>query len=309
MTRVSVIVPARDAERLIGPLLDALAEQDADHEVIVVDNGSRDGTAEVAERHPSRPQVLRRDRGGGPGAARNEGAAAARAPVLAFTDADCRPAPGWLAAGLRAMERADLVQGAVAVPEGAHLGPFDHVVRVGAEYGLYETANLFVRREAFTAAGGFEDIVETGDGRPFGEDAWLAWRLRRAGARTAFAADAVVHHEVLPGTAREYLAERAREGWFADLAVRIPELRDVFFWRRWFFSRRSAAFDLALLGVLARRPPALLLTLPWLRLVAAESRGRTGVLSRRVALVVAAGDAIRFTSLLRGSARAGRPLL
>ena len=313
--QVTVVIPARDAAEVLPSALDALAAQDYAQrwEIVVVDNGSRDGTGEVAAAHSLRPRVLRRERGGGPGAARNDGVAAAAGDVIAFTDADCRPAPGWLSAGVRALEDADLVQGAVESMPGVHVGPFDHTVRIGAEYGLYETANLFVRRSWFERAGGFEDWLDTGDGRPFGEDAWFAWRLRRAGGRTAFCAGALVHHEVFPGDWREYLRERRRDGWFALLAARVPELRTMFFWRRWFFSRRSAAFDLAAAGAavaVARRAPlAALAAGPWLWLVAAETRGRTGVVSKRVAAVVAAGDAVRAAALVRRSVTARRPLL
>src|SRR4051794_20264371 len=102
--KVAVIVPARDAAGLLPTALDALAAQTVAAEVIVVDNGSRDGTADVAEAHPVVTRVVRRARGEGPGAARNSGAAATDAPLLAFTDADCAPSPGWLAAGLAALE-------------------------------------------------------------------------------------------------------------------------------------------------------------------------------------------------------------
>src|SRR5438105_12532712 len=113
MPAVSVIVPARDAEATIGRTLDALARQavDLEFEVIVVDNGSRDATPALAERSQIVSKVIRRRRGQGAGAARNEGAAAARGELLAFVDADCEPAPGWLAAGARAASSADLVQG------------------------------------------------------------------------------------------------------------------------------------------------------------------------------------------------------
>lgn len=312
---VSVVVPARDAAGLLGACLDALAAQRGvdPFEVIVVDNGSRDATADVAERHDVRPRVLRRRRGDGPGAARNAGAAAASAPVLAFTDADCRPYPGWLAAGLAAIEDADLVQGAVVADPSDEWGPFAHLVRVDREYGLYESASLFVRRTAFERAGGFEDVVRTGDGRPFGEDTLFAWRLRRGGGRTVFSREAAVSHAVIPGDWRGYLRERRRDGAFAQLARLVPELRGRFFFGRWFFSRRSAAFHAALAGVAvaATRRSALPLAagVPYLALVGKESRVRTGVVSKRVAAVVMAGDAVGCLSLLRGSLAARTPLL
>src|SRR4029077_17520774 len=83
----------------------------------------------------------------GPGAARNRGAAEAGAPVLAFTHADCFPAPGSLAQGVRAIRAgADLVQGTLAPEPGVARTPFDRTVIVSAENGLYPTANVFLRR-------------------------------------------------------------------------------------------------------------------------------------------------------------------
>src|SRR3954468_15597565 len=109
MSQVSVIVPARDAEATLPATLEGLSEQviDEDFEVVVVDDGSRDGTAELAERSPVVDRVVRAG-GGAPAEARNLGVAAAAGEALAFTDADCRPTPGWLAAGRRALEDADL---------------------------------------------------------------------------------------------------------------------------------------------------------------------------------------------------------
>jgi glycosyltransferase involved in cell wall biosynthesis len=308
---VSVVIAARDAQASLGDTLAALgAQRDAPpHEVIVVDNGSRDGTAALAEAHPLRPRVLRRERGAGPGAARNDGARAAKAPLLAFTDADCAPAPDWLRRGVAVAAGADVVQGAIQPAPEVTVGPFDRTLRVGAESGLYETANLFIKREWFDRAGGFEDVIEAG--RPFGEDAVLVWRARRLGARTAFAADALVHHAVLPGGPAGYLSERSREGLFAALLRHVPELREGFLYHRWFLNRRSAAFDLGVAGLAAaamrRSAWPLVAFAPWVSLVRTESRHRGG--GRSVTAIVAYGDALSFLSRVRGSIRERTPVL
>jgi glycosyltransferase involved in cell wall biosynthesis len=312
---VSVVVPARDVAALIGPMLEALAAQRGapEWEVVVVDNGSHDETAEVAERSGLPVKVLRRPRGQGPGPARDEGVAHARGRLLAFTDADCRPTPGWLAAGVDGLERSPIVQGAVEPEPGVPVGPFDRTLAVPFDYGLYPAANLFVRRDLFERLGGFGDPFPRPGGRPFGEDAWLVWRARRAGEAVAFSSEALVHHAVLPGGPGEYLVERARAGLFPELVGRIPELREAFCYRRWFLSPRSAAFDLAALGGLlalrGRRATPLLAALPYARALTAEACRFGARQAPAVAAVQAAGDALAAIGLAVGSVRSRTLLL
>jgi glycosyltransferase involved in cell wall biosynthesis len=309
---VTVVVPARDAAATLGATLDGLAAQVIDDafEVVVVDNGSLDTTPEVAE-GAGIGRVIRRERGAGPGAARNDGVAAASAPLIAFLDSDCIPAPGWLAAGVRALEDADLVQGRVNPIEGSHIGPFDRTLSVQSEYGLYETANLFVRKEWFDRAGGFQDFIPAG-GRPFGEDSWWAWRVRRAGARTGFSADALVQHAVFPGTRKAHVQETSQRRWFPALVKRVPELREAFLWQRIFLSRRTAAFDLAAVGVatavLSRRPWALAAAVPYARMVRDGTRRASGD-PKAIAIGDVAADAAGAAALVRGSIAARTPVL
>lgn len=110
----------------------------------MVDNGSRDGTASLAEERGVR--VLRRPRGAGPGSARNAGAGAARARVLAFTDADCAPTPGWLAAACNALTQGDIVLGPIEPLRPP--GPLERTVHVGVETGLFERVPTGVRARA-----------------------------------------------------------------------------------------------------------------------------------------------------------------
>jgi glycosyltransferase involved in cell wall biosynthesis len=307
---VTVVVPARNARATIGSTLAALAAQELEHdyEVIVVDSGSTDDTASMAEASPAVTAVLRNP-GGEPAGSRNVGARSARGATLAFTDADCEPEPGWLAAGLLALEHADIVQGRVLPVRPP--GPFDRTVWVSHEYGLYETANLFVRRETFDRAGGFLPVLEPDqrDAHPFGEDAWFVWRAKRAGAETAFADDAVVRHAVFERSAREYVAERARTRLFPPLVALIPELRETFLHRRVFLSPDSARFDLALAsamtGVLSRRAAIVAIgAAPYAIRVAREAGWTARLVGVRVA-----SDALTFVSLVRGSVAARTPVL
>ena len=105
--RVSVVVPVRDRRDLLRDLLAALDVQTLrDFELIVVDDGSVDGSAELAESTIVAGQPVRvlRQEGLGAVAARQRGAADSRGEVLAFTDSDCTPVPGWLAAGVGSIE-------------------------------------------------------------------------------------------------------------------------------------------------------------------------------------------------------------
>src|SRR3954447_26423119 len=109
---VSVVVPVRDGARVIGECLDALTAQRGapPYEVLVVDNGSTDNTAAAVRAHPSAPTLVTESRPGSY-AARNAGIIAAAGSVLAFTDADCTPAPTWLAAAMAALDGAELGAG------------------------------------------------------------------------------------------------------------------------------------------------------------------------------------------------------
>jgi glycosyltransferase involved in cell wall biosynthesis len=307
-TILSVVIPARDATASLAATLRGLAEQDIEEpfEVIVVDNGSSDRTAELAEEDPLPVKVIRRAPGDGPGVARNEGAAAATGRWIAFTDADCVPTAGWLRQGLASLARAELVQGAVLPDPSSVLMPFDHTVWVRRRSGLFETANLFVSKQAFERVGGFQDISETASERPFGEDAWFGWRLVRAGVSFEFSEQALVHHEVFRRGSGAFVGERRRQTRFPALIARIPELRRDRLFCRLFLTRRTAAFDLGLAGLVAAFVsglwPMALAALPYLVML-----GRGAVGWRRWAPVVLAthlaADIVSFVSLLYGSVR------
>jgi GT2 family glycosyltransferase len=125
---VSVVVPTYQRVALLGASLESLLAQDGvAFEVVVVDDGSSDGTADLLASHPDprvRP-VIRPH--GGIAAARNAGVAAARAPLVAFHDSDDTALPGRLAvpvAYLRSHPDVDLViqNGIMLPPEGDAAG-------------------------------------------------------------------------------------------------------------------------------------------------------------------------------------------
>src|SRR5207248_10211948 len=91
----------------------------------------------------------------GPAAARNAGWRAARGEVIAFTDDDTVPDPGWLRAGVAALESADAAWGRIRVPLA--LPPTDYERNeAGLEAAEFATANAFCRRAVLEAVGGFD---------------------------------------------------------------------------------------------------------------------------------------------------------
>lgn len=232
--RVSVIVPVRDRHDLLRDLLDAMAKQTyRDFELIVVDDGSSDGSGDEARSAAGRGLAVRVERTTGIGAvaARSLGVARARSDLLAFTDSDCVPDPGWLAAGVAALESgADIVAGATTAIRPPHV--LERTVYEEVDDGLCATCNVFYRREAFERAGGFREAGRRLGFRfnrrarklGFGEDTLLAWRVRRSG-RFEFVPDALVRHAVLRPSVREILWRTWVAGAFPALVRDVPELR------------------------------------------------------------------------------------
>lgn len=200
--RISVVVAAHNRSARLVRLLDALRAQTLrpdQFETIVIDDASTDDTPDMLREQERRGdldlRVIRRERSEGPGAARNEGWRAARAPVVAFTDDDCRPAPVWLEAALSTIgEDGNLVvQGRVTHdPEEEHLlGPFSRSLRAEEADGWYPTANMIYPRALLDRLDGFDAKTFTGPG---GEDTDLAWRAMKAGANIRFSDEALVWH-------------------------------------------------------------------------------------------------------------------
>ena len=113
---VTVVVPTRDRPAYLEVTLASLARQrtDAPHEILVVDDGASDATAQVAARHGAR--YVRHGQPRSLNAARNTGVREARAPLVAFVDDDVLVPPDWLAAligGVRAHPQAEAFGGPI----------------------------------------------------------------------------------------------------------------------------------------------------------------------------------------------------
>jgi len=313
VVEASVIMPARNAQDTIGRALACLKAQEApfEYEVIVVDDGSTDATVAVAEAAGEPVRVLTQG-GLGPAAARNRAVAMSCGRALAFCDADCFPEPGWLAAGVAALEDLELVQGRVLPDAGAERGPYDRTLAVESDRGLWETANLFATRAAFDRVGGFEDWLQPVVGKAMAEDLWFGWRVARTGARTGYSEHSVVRHAVFPRRAADYVRERRRCVHFPEIVAKVPELRSTFLFAGVFLDRRTAALDAALAGLAlaagTRRPWPLAAALPYARMAYRRARQYDG-LQPKIALADLAADLVCAWALARGSARHRAPVL
>lgn len=310
-TSVTVCVVVLDRVAAMRRCLDAVLRLTAPEgvrvDVVVVDNGSTDGTWELLQaRAAELPQLTALAVTGPVGKARNAAVAAATGDVVAFTDSDCEPEAGWLVAGLRpfADPRVAVVQGRT-VPAGPLDERWSVSQDIGSRSGLFEACNVFYRRPTLLEVGGFGEQIGF-----FGEDTLAGWRVLRTGASDVFAADAVVRHDVThPGFAWHLRRARYYTHW-PELLRELPELREELLWHRWFLRRRSAEAALALgglvLAVVTRRPAAALAAAPlaW--------RHRPRGLSRQ-AVEDAAGalvfDLAVEAALVEGSARTGTVVL
>ncbi|MGW0562182.1 glycosyltransferase [Streptomyces sp. NPDC003016] len=216
---MSVIVPARDAQATLGRQLDALARQRyaGPWEVLVVDNGSRDGTAAVVATHQRHMrQLLLADASDLPGAnhARNVGCRRSQGQLLLFCDADDVVTPGWIEAMARALHHAPAVGGALErLSLNGRTALAARPPKPGAE--LSRTfdflpypmgANCGVRREVWERLGGFDESYTRSC-----DDVEFFWRVQLAGEELAFVPEAVVHYR-LRSSLREIVRQSYRYG-------------------------------------------------------------------------------------------------
>jgi len=198
---VSFIVPAFNAEDNLPETIASIrAEAPSGSEVIVVDDGSTDGTVETARTLAD--QVLVRPCQGGAARARNDGSQVARGEVLVFVDSDVIVSPGAIPGLLaRIEEGADAVFGAYEPMVDADIrnGPttyknllhhYTHLQGAG-EASTFWSGFGGVRRDAFAAVGGFDPAVTTAADI---EDIHLGYRLKKAGFRIVLDPSLRVRH-------------------------------------------------------------------------------------------------------------------
>ena len=260
--RFSIVIPTYNRKDLLRRCLAAATNQDyPDYEVIVVDDGSTDGTGEMVQREFPQVRYIRQEPNRGPAAARNRGIEAATGEIIAFTDDDCEPPLDWLselAAGFERYLEAGAVGGIQEAPKAVQqhnlLARYEQFL-TRRVYGVGEhpvvgrpapggTNNLAVRRDLLQRLGGFDETFPVAAG----EDADLLHRLADLGYVTVCLPLKVTHHQAYTWPA--FLRQQVRRGvgaayfhrkrgeqapllreWLRLLATPLVFLRDLLRWR------------------------------------------------------------------------------
>ena len=231
--RFSVIVPTYQRPAALAACVAALTQlrpPAGDFEIVIVNDGGMPPSPATTIHSPSLGERALRvieQRNAGPAAARNAGAEAARGTLLAFTDDDCRPDPGWLEAFDRALCAApgslaggrtiNAIASSVFAETSQQLADFvASYFSGGAEGRFFTSNNIAVARDEFLSAGGFDARF------PFsaGEDRELTDRWSAQGRPSVAVPDAVVRH-AHDLTARRFLRQHFTYGRGASAFRRV----------------------------------------------------------------------------------------
>ena len=196
---ISVIVCSYNGGQTLAACLQSLSKLNyPDYEVILVDDGSTDNTAEIAEQFPHVRYIYQTNHG--LSHARNTGAAAAKGEVLAYTDSDCMADVDWLYylvgmlvsgeyAGVGGPNMTPPAQNWIQACVAAAPGGPSHVLLTDTVAEHIPGCNMAFYRWAFENVGGFD--VEY---HKAGDDVDFCWRLQQGGGVIGFSPTAVVYH-------------------------------------------------------------------------------------------------------------------
>lgn len=218
---VSVIIPVYNrADKICAAVDSVLGQSYPNIELIVVDDGSTDNTAEVLKKYGSRVKVLRRENNG-PAAARNHGASASKGEIIAFLDSDDVYLPGKIERQVKVLQKAGekvpccLSNAIMVSPDGGHKTSFEHApIRPVLDEGLIVNLTellvtrfvlfnqtIAIRRWAWEKVGGYDESLT------YMEDHELALQLSQLGP-WAFIKEPLVTYRLNGSDALSVLAEK-----------------------------------------------------------------------------------------------------
>jgi glycosyltransferase involved in cell wall biosynthesis len=222
---VSVIIPTFNGGSRIGNCLAALLPQTERRkaEILVVNDGSTDNTADVVQRYPSVRLVSQEN--GGPAKARNRAASETSGDIIMFTDDDCVPTPAWLDAMLAPFEDPQIVatKGAYRTRQKSLVARFVQIeyedrYRLMAAFpfiDFVDTYSAAFRRDRFMEMGGYDTSFPVA----CAEDVELSYRMSARDWKMKFVPEAIVYH-THPDTLVRYLKKKYKFAFWRMLAIR-----------------------------------------------------------------------------------------
>jgi lipopolysaccharide/colanic/teichoic acid biosynthesis glycosyltransferase/glycosyltransferase involved in cell wall biosynthesis len=225
---ISVVVPAYNAEGVIGDCVRALRHQQdvpMSYEIIVVDDGSQDGTGRAAQ--GAGAILIRNERRLGASASRNHGIATAKGEIICFTDADCTPRLDWLAEIVRPLRAEEIAgcKGVYTTCQKSRVARFVQLeyedkydrLRSQPRIDFIDTYSAAYRRNLLVESGGFDERIS------FVEDQELSFRLAARGYEMVFQPSAVVSH-LHSDSIASYFWKKLQIGyWKAQIIRHYPE--------------------------------------------------------------------------------------
>ena len=226
--KISIIIPALNASKTVQACLTACVQQvlpaTVQTEIILVDDGSTDNTAELAQAFDIR--LLRHKAARGAAAARNTGIAAAQGEVILFTDADCVPRQNWVAEMLRPFTNPTVMggKGIYATEQPQLTARFVQIeyedkydlLRQQPHIDFIDTYSAAYRAAVLRACGGFDERIR------YVEDQDLSFRLAEQGHVMVFQPTAVVLHQHSDSLGR-YVRKKFMIGyWKSQIMRRYP---------------------------------------------------------------------------------------
>lgn len=222
---VSCTVPVYNGERFLRDAVNSiLAQSHKALEVIIVDDGSTDGTPAVARSFSEQVRYVRQDNAG-PAAARNRGIAEARGRFLAFLDADDLWLPEKLARQIAMLEGDPTIDCSVCLVQNVWMGATEDEStrwrehpRGGALPG-YTSAGMLVRREAVEMVGGFDPSLGHADSAD-----WFV-RARSAGLKDRLLPEVLVHRRLHDDNRSEQHSDASRDEFLQLLKRSLGDRR------------------------------------------------------------------------------------
>ena len=222
----SIVIPAYNSAKTIPILIEACLNQSVNSEIIIVDDGSTDNTADIIKNYPV--QYIYQNNSG-PGAARNTGWQTASGDIICFTDSDCVPETNWVKMLLEKYTSEDIgaaggsydIQNKESLlAECIHEEIIQRHDKIPVEANFLGSFNVSYRKKVLEIVGGFNNSFRTASG----EDNDLAYKVKKAGYKLIFDKNIKVAH-YHQSKLSKYLKEQYRHGyWRMMLYKKHPDM-------------------------------------------------------------------------------------